>query len=350
MTRGYPRLHRLPPVVGILLCAGLSAHLTNAEGNGAGAIDAARHSATPDDYILDYPPAGQFCPPVRTFFFEVVRTFDVVRGRRFTHQPNGGYGLPVVRKVNGKNLLHLGADVGWYRVGAPVHAVAAGVVRLSEGPSLVSDKEKPGPNSRRNAQRRRRQPRRTLTWGNRVIIEHRLPSGEYFTTVYGHLGSNRFVKAGDIVQAGQQVGTVGRKHFRINGGYEPHLHFAVRQGRLAEPGCALLEFHGGNGSKPIKLLQLGKTEIEVELPAGASVGSVNLGGHVYQITRRDGRFFLPARMLWDVSSRPGFQIVGYGLSTDGWNDPVAFLRRYGADRNPAPFRGPKPERPGKKHE
>src|SRR5262245_42753432 len=84
-----------------------------------------------DRYVLTYPAAEQFCPPVVGFFEEVQRTFDRVGARTIRHQPNGGYGLPVVDKVGDANLIHLGADVGFYRVGEPVYAVANGVVRLS---------------------------------------------------------------------------------------------------------------------------------------------------------------------------------------------------------------------------
>jgi len=34
---------------------------------------------------------------------------------------------------------------------------------------------------------------------------------------------------------------------------------------------------------------------------------------------------------------PDFMIVGYGLTMDGWLDPVAFLRAQVADVNPAAF-------------
>ena len=96
----------------------------------------------PEKYLTNYPAATKFSAPVQGFFDETARTFDVVRGRQFTHKPNGGYGLPVVMQVEGKNLLHVGADVGWHRVGAPVYAVAAGVVRLSEGPSPPAKQSK----------------------------------------------------------------------------------------------------------------------------------------------------------------------------------------------------------------
>ncbi len=339
MTHPCPRLDHFFAAVCVLLGIALSARSTAAQGAVGEVADPEAKATTPERYVLDYPPAERFCPPVQSFFYEVVRTFEVVRGRRFTHQPNGGYGLPVVYKVNGRNLLHLGADVGWHRVGDPVYAVAAGVVRVSEGPGLARE-------GGRSAGRR--QPKgaspggqaEALHWGNRVVIEHRFPGGEHFTTIYGHLGVDRQVEAGDVVQAGQQIGTIGRKHFRVNGGYDPHVHFAVREGRLAEPGCTLMTLYLGGKPGAMKLVSVGEEEIEVELPPDVPAISINLGGRVYPVTRRDGKLFLPARMLWDLRNRPGFEIVGYGLSTEGWRDPVAFLRECGADLNPAPFRGP----------
>src|SRR4051812_18107103 len=86
-------------------------------------------------HLLEYPKAEAFCPPTEGFFDEVQRTVDRVGTHTFRHQPNGGYGLPIVDKVGDANLIHLGADVGFYRVGEPVYAVATGVVRMSQGPT-----------------------------------------------------------------------------------------------------------------------------------------------------------------------------------------------------------------------
>jgi len=306
---------------------------------------AAAEAAPPERYVIEYPAAGQFCPPVETYFAEVVRTFEVVRGHRFTHKPNGGYGLPVVQQVEGRNLLHLGADVGWHRVGAPVYAAAAGVVRISEGPDELAAQLKPAAGDR-PGDNRPALPRGARLWGNAVMIEHHLPSGEYFNSIYGHLGANRLVKPGDVVQAGQQIGTIGADRREIDGGYTPHLHFAVRQGRLADPGCTLYEVREKPEDSPLpaKLKTLGEREIELEYPAAvaermqkAARRTIRLGGRAYPVTVREGRFFSLAQMLWDVKSRPGFVIAGHGLSTEGWPDPTAFLRQHGADVNPAPF-------------
>ena len=86
-------------------------------------------------YVLDYPAADSFCLPVRSYAEDVVETVMEINGSVAQHMPNGGYGLPVVMKVQGQNLLHLGADVAWHRAGEPVFAIANGVVRLSQGPN-----------------------------------------------------------------------------------------------------------------------------------------------------------------------------------------------------------------------
>jgi len=313
-----------------------------AEYDSGGAPDVRPEPGVPETYTLDYPPADRFCPPLRWFFFEVVRTVDSIRGRRVTHELNGGYGLPAKERIEGEHLLHLGADVGWFRVGEPVYAVAAGVVRVSDGPGLNADERESDSEDR--AGRRSSSPRPKMQWGNVVTIEHRLPGGDYFTTVYGHLGSDRLVKAGDVVEAGQPIGTIGRKHARINGGFDPHLHFAVRRGRLAEPGCTLMTLRVAGRTHSLKLVAVEEDAMEVELPAELSGSYVIWNGRSYPLTRRGDARFLPARVLWAVKSRPGFEIVGYGRSLEGWPDPVAFLRRHGADRNPARFRGPEPGR------
>lgn len=333
MGFGLSVVHHHWAVAAVLVCVGASARLTAAELG-----DAGQPPAVPEKYVVDYPPAVGFCPPVESYFFEVVRTFEVVRGHRFTHQPNGGYGLPVVQKLDGKHLLHLGADVGWHRAGAPVYAVANGVVRVSDGPDFAAARKKRDAANKKGTSTANRRPK-TLSWGNWIVIEHRLPDGKFFTTVYSHLNTKRFVAAGDLVEAGQQIGTIGRKHLYINGGFDPHVHFGVRGGRLAEPGCTLLYVRYRGRLSPLKLAAVTAEEIEIQVPADVPVPSVLGAAQRYPVTVRDGKHFLPARMLWDFSSRPGFEIVGYGLSADGWHDPTVFLRGHAADTNPAPFGG-----------
>ena len=44
-----------------------------------------------------------------------------------------------------------------------------------------------------------------------------------------------------------------------------------------------------------------------------------------------------ANTLLSYLPSPEFVIVGYGLSTEGWVDPILFLKTHSADVNPAPF-------------
>lgn len=289
----------------------------------------------PDQYTLDYPPAEKFCPPIRSTFFEVTRRYGVVGRKRFRQKPNGGYGLPIVDKVDGKNLIHVGADLGWYQVGEPVFAVAAGIVRLSIGPAKDD----------RDAPEERRARAVALPWGNLVVIEHRLPDDAGFvTTVYGHLDSVRLVRVGDVVEAGQPIGTIGKKNLKINGGYNPHLHFGVREGRIAEKGMMLCKLTINGKQHSVTVAEIGEDAIQINMPDivpdGFTIASP-WGKHV--IEKRDGKFFLPASLLWQMQ-RPDFAIVGYALSKSGWLDPVAFLRERRADRSPAPFQNVKPSR------
>jgi murein DD-endopeptidase MepM/ murein hydrolase activator NlpD len=300
-------------------------------------------------YPSNYSAAQQFCPPTDGFFEEVQRTVDRVGTHTFRHQPNGGYGLPVVDKVGDANLLHLGADVGFYRVGEPVYAVATGVVRMSQGENemrvALQKAEGGGGMAGGSAGRSKKEPSpglsqkgrgKTLEWGNVVVIEHHLPDGQYVTTIYGHLANDLLVKRGAIVQAGQQIGTIGST--RVNGGYKPHLHLGVRAGRMAEVGRKLLLMTTDGHATQMQITALEDDKIELSgatsLPAELVMG---LDGRKIAIDKHDDKATLDAAFLYYVPS-PEFQIVGYGLSTDGWLDPIDFLRQHGAEANPADFR------------
>ena len=92
-----------------------------------------------------------FCAPVRSYFDDVAQPAYRVGNRMFYHPLNGAYGISLRTKVAGQNVLHLGADVAWHRPGEPVFAVAAGVVRVSAGPSGdPKDKERAGASDRDN--------------------------------------------------------------------------------------------------------------------------------------------------------------------------------------------------------
>lgn len=284
---------------------------------------------TPDRYTVEYPAADRFCPPIRSTFYEVTRTMMTIKGKRFRQKPNGGYGLPVDLLQDGKNMLHVGADLGWHQIREPVFAVANGVVRMSIGPDFAA-KGKQGPANPQDAN--------TMMWGNFVVIEHKLPDGAFFTTMYGHLATKRLVKTGDIVKAGQPIGTIGRQHLRINGGYKPHLHFGVREGRIAEPGGPLFRLISSAGQKfTSRILDVGEEWVEIDAPQGFPDGTeVQTVGGKAKVHKRGDKYFAPAAILWRYQ-RPDFPLVGYFLTTDGFRDPVQFLKAQRADVMPAPF-------------
>jgi murein DD-endopeptidase MepM/ murein hydrolase activator NlpD len=151
------------------------------------------------------------------------------------------------------------------------------------------------------------------------------------------LNSDRRVVAGDIVKAGQQIGAIGPNNPRINGGYNPHLHFGVREGRVAEVGAVLMRMLVDGEPHDIKIASLSEDYMELA-PSPALAGSLTLRmkGEAFSLEQREGKPCLPARLLWGFS-RPDFALVGYDLTTDGWRDPIAFLREHRADTQPAPY-------------
>jgi murein DD-endopeptidase MepM/ murein hydrolase activator NlpD len=330
--------------------AGEAAERSRAEAGKQPAAPPEPTPAPPARYILNYPAAERFYPPIQGFFDEAARTSDKVRGRRVTRFPNGGYGRQTDEQDVGGGRLHVGADMGWHRPRAPVYAVAAGVVRQSLGPVSLAAEDNAEEKSERGPETKGLKPEAAPvppSWGNLVVIEHRLPSGEYVTSIYGHLGSNRLVKQGDVVAASQQIGTIGEKDPAINGGFEPHLHFGLHQGRMAEPGCTLGDLYLVGRAIPVQLVDVAEDRIEIKIGAGLRLGYLTRAGRRYPVTVRDGKSYVSAQVLWDVRNRPGFEVAGYADTTEGWLDPVAFLRKHGAARNPAPPRAHKPEPAGK---
>ncbi|MCC6454081.1 MAG: peptidoglycan DD-metalloendopeptidase family protein [Caldilineaceae bacterium] len=118
-----------------------------------------------------------------------------------------GGAVPATAKIGGGNFIwpasgsinqrywggHGGIDLGAW-TGAPVKAADGGYVALATG----------GWNA---------------GYGNHVIIDH----GNGFVTLYAHLNSI-FVKQGESVAAGQQIGSVGN----TGNSTGPHLHFEIR--------------------------------------------------------------------------------------------------------------------------
>jgi murein DD-endopeptidase MepM/ murein hydrolase activator NlpD len=59
-------------------------------------------------------------------------------------------------------------------------------------------------------------------WGNVMIVEHTMPSGEKVQSLYGHL--QEILKTSGEVKKREQIGKVGN----ANGRYPCHLHFEIR--------------------------------------------------------------------------------------------------------------------------
>jgi murein DD-endopeptidase MepM/ murein hydrolase activator NlpD len=142
-----------------------------------------------DAKTLEYPEATEFLYPVN----------------RYEEDLFAGY----PRKSFGANGTHAGEDCAWFREGSSMYAITDGIVRMVQGAGG--------------------------DWGFLVAIEHRLPDGRYLTSVYGHLAFDLLVGPGDVVTAGQRIGTQGLSTSVENGGYGSHLHFGLGDGPFRRP-------------------------------------------------------------------------------------------------------------------
>ena len=105
----------------------------------------------------------------------------------------------------------------------------------------------------------------------------------------------------------------------------------------------------GPGPMELLLMALGActaTDIVIISPSRAAVVRlhVTINGQTFDIMRKGEKAEAPVGLLYFLPS-PDFAIVGYDLSTNGWLDPVAFLRSRGADIMPAPFEVAQKQRP-----
>ena len=223
-------------------------------------------------------------------------------------------------------------DVGLRRVGEPVYAVADGIVRISEGPKIPPKKDR---------KKTKVNPgnfditKEKMCWGNLIVIEHKFPDG-YYTSVYGHLDTNRLFEAGDIVPAGQMIGRIGAQNNYINGGYIPHLHFAIRKGRMGEPN-GILRIEPVDGKLfAMRMTSITEDKVIVELD---KTNPINLPGiKVPKDTQPvPDKVEYPATVMWTMY-RWGYEIVGHTTNPEPWVHPLQFLRSRGALSNPAPFK------------
>lgn len=102
----------------------------------------------------------------------------------------------------GGGLYHMGIDAGSeLDAGAPVYAVADGIVREAEERSQ---------------------------FGLVILIEHQLSNGSSVVSLYGHLDPTLIqVSPGQTVSAGDVIGVLGTTE--TNGGWVVHLHFGIHK-------------------------------------------------------------------------------------------------------------------------
>ncbi|MBK8978188.1 MAG: M23 family metallopeptidase [Planctomycetes bacterium] len=207
---------------------------------------------------------------------------------------DGSLFAPVPRRSFGAGGNHAGEDMAWFREGTSVFAVTDGLVRMVQGA---------GGN-----------------WGFLVLVEHRLEDGRYFCALYGHLGFDILVRPGDVVRAGQKLGTVGLSCSVENGGYGAHLHFGIGDNPFRKPqglarGARLgFDYEGERVQAPITdfLYMPDRPDeygfpglgVRVQVPDGPS-----LDLHV-------GNVKMAQQVSW---------ITGYVDGCRGWLDPRSFL-------------------------
>ncbi len=148
--------------------------------------------------------------------------------------------LAVRRSRKHRQRLHYGVDLSGGRGGLTVHAIAAGVVDVSDGNALVKTRRAQkiklpvvvdGKRTYRWSTRYRTVLKWRTGWGNRVVIRHTMPDGQVVYSLYAHLMSKSvLVRVGDVVSAGQPIGKVGR----TGRATAAHLHLEVRTTKVDE--------------------------------------------------------------------------------------------------------------------
>ncbi|NLG18399.1 MAG: peptidoglycan DD-metalloendopeptidase family protein [Fibrobacter sp.] len=99
-------------------------------------------------------------------------------------------------------IYHIGIDSGWLLEGLPIHSICDGIVK---------------------------QISHNLSWGNLVVVESLIPSGDTICAIYGHLSPYNNLNVGDTVYMGDRIGQIGNSVTHDNGGYWAHIHFGIEK-------------------------------------------------------------------------------------------------------------------------
>jgi murein DD-endopeptidase MepM/ murein hydrolase activator NlpD len=147
----------------------------------------------------------------------------------------------LARRGKKKQRTHHGVDLACGQGGAPVHAIASGVVTVADVNALIKVKTRQkiklpvvenGQRVYKNSWRYRTTYKWRTGWGNYVVIRHTLPSGETVYSLYAHMmPKSIIVHRGDVVAAGEPIGRVGRTGHATSS----HLHLEVRRAVPADP-------------------------------------------------------------------------------------------------------------------
>ncbi len=214
--------------------------------------------------------ADSFIPPIIKYEKEFI-----FKGRRIS------FGV-------GDKIKHTGDDCGWFREGASVYAIGTGIIRLIH---------------------------HSPDWGFLIVIEHKLKDNSYICSIYGHLSMEIYVKAGDIVNKGDKIGTIGLSYSIENGGYGAHLHFGISKGRWLKSKYTYghnISVIYNNKEQEVEKFRLTENGIEIIFKGGMQVNLEEMN--------KDKK--LQDYLFW---------LKGYEFSKDIdriWLDPQEFLKKY----------------------
>lgn len=125
----------------------------------------------------------------------------------FGEEARSGLSLqPFANLRGGGSTYHTGLDVGGCLDGTGFHAIAPGIVKFVHSGSDM---------------------------GTLVVVQSHLGDRRTVNAVYMHGGDTVFVKAGDEVESGQLLGTMGMGYSLENGGHYAHLHFGLYPGEFS---------------------------------------------------------------------------------------------------------------------
>jgi murein DD-endopeptidase MepM/ murein hydrolase activator NlpD len=166
--------------------------------------------------------------PIAREFFYPIREYLKDSGRKSFGVLVGNESLKS-GAMSFANTIHLGDDCGWYQDGAPVYAIADGIVRVFSRSVSYTDESN----------------RKRWAWGNLLVIEHKIaekpvkdkpePPPKYICSLYAHLADGIMVNEGELVRKGQKIGAIGMGFSEENGDYEAHLHFSIYDGPFYYP-------------------------------------------------------------------------------------------------------------------